>query len=166
MSVQVGLIGLSFALFLSACGSRQPAPIPPTLPTQPPTPITQIDSEDISAPVALAFVCSSVGVMSGTPNVTSTWDSKNLFVVVTIDGEEYSHLDYITVVTPVTASIMTRGGNQGNVALRGRPVSATIIVPGLEPSPWDPPAGKLVVRLFDREGNLSLGCFSFVTYRL
>ncbi len=54
-----------------------------------------------AAPLAYASINSDGTVATGTPNVSSSWDSGNQRYLVTITGETYATTTHVTTVTPV-----------------------------------------------------------------
>ena len=80
-------------------------------------------------------------LLSGTPNVSGSYDSANHRYVVTIANETYAIASYITTVTPTTSA---------------QPRFATTSAS----------SGKLLVRIFDADGGLQQAQFSFVTYKV
>jgi hypothetical protein len=93
-----------------------------------------------AVPIAYGTVRSDGVLLSGTPNVSSSYDSVNDRYLVTIANETYTTAAYITSVTPTTAA-------QPRFATT---TSAT---------------GKLSIRVFDHNGNLQPTQFSFVIYK-
>jgi len=94
---------------------------------------------DVSLPIAYAFINSSGTVASGTSNVSSAWSATHHRYEITITGEDYSWIYYVTIVTP------TGGGPR---------IATTGSVDG-----------KLVVYIFDSTGNKVQNSFQFVTYK-
>jgi len=92
-----------------------------------------------SLPIAYAFINPSGAVASGTSNVSSAWSATSHCYEITITGEDYSWIYYVTIVTP------TGGG----------PRIATTGSVG----------GKLLVYIFDSAGNRIQNYFQFVTYK-
>jgi hypothetical protein len=98
------------------------------------------DTSSQAVPIAYGTLRATDGVLlSGTPNVSTSYDSVNKRYLITIAGETYATASYITSVTP-TASLP-----------RFATTTAT--------------SGKLAVRIFDHNGALQQTQFSFVTYK-
>ena len=94
-----------------------------------------------AVPIAYGTVRASDGLVSGTPNVSGSYDATLHRYVVTIANETYATASYITTVTPTTSS---------------QPRFATTSAS----------SGKLLVRIFDADGGLQQAQFSFVTYKV
>jgi hypothetical protein len=94
--------------------------------------------EQIS-PVAFGYVSSSGSSPSGTENYSAIFNSGTTQYEITIEGESFFFSDYTVSITPVT----------------GAPVFATT----------GSSLGKLIVRIFDLNGNRIQSAFSFVVYR-
>lgn len=94
-----------------------------------------------STPIAYGTVRATDGLLlSGTPNVSSSYDATNHRYLITIAEETYSTSGYITSVTPTTSA---------------QPRFATTTATG----------GQLSVRIFDANGGLQQAQFSFLTYK-
>jgi hypothetical protein len=94
-----------------------------------------------AVPIAYGTVRATDGLLlSGTPNVSSSYDPTNHRYLVTIANETYATSAYITSVTPTTAA-------------QPRFATTTAV------------SGQLAVRIFDANGGLQQAQFSFVTYR-
>jgi hypothetical protein len=65
-------------------------------------------------PIAYACINSDGSVASGTPNVSCSWNATNSNYEITIAGETYYYLDYVTVVT-VTDSNPPRIATTGSL---------------------------------------------------
>jgi hypothetical protein len=92
-------------------------------------------------PIAYGTVRATDGVLlSGTPNVSSSYDATNHRYVVTIANETYTTPGYITSLTPTTSA---------------QPRFATTSAS----------SGNLLVRIFDHNGALQQAQFSFITYK-
>ncbi len=91
-----------------------------------------------AAPLAYAVVDGTTGsVLTGTPNVSSSWDSTNQRFLITIAGETYSTTTHITTVTPIVggapeALFATTGAGSGQ--LRVRIMSSSTGTTGLQKS--------------------------------
>jgi hypothetical protein len=95
-----------------------------------------------AVPIAYGTVRATDGLLlSGTPNVSGSYDATNHRYVVTIANETYATASYITTVTPTTSA---------------QPRFATTSAS----------SGKLLVRIFDADGGLQQAQFSFVTYKV
>jgi hypothetical protein len=92
-------------------------------------------------PIAYGTVRATDGVLlSGTPNVSSSYDATNHRYLVTIANETYTTPGYITSITPTTSA---------------QPRFATTSAS----------SGNLLVRIFDHNGALQQAQFSFITYK-
>lgn len=89
--------------------------------------------------IAYALIDTNGSVASGTSNVSATWDATVQRYRVTISGEYYIFLNYVTIVTPIGASARTVGTTSFN--------------------------GKLSVYILDSGGNRIQSRFGFVTYK-
>ncbi|HEY1281939.1 MAG TPA: hypothetical protein VGF22_19810 [Acidimicrobiales bacterium] len=91
-------------------------------------------------PIAYGLIKSDGSKLSGTANVTSSFDSASTRYLMTIAGESYTNVSYITVVTPLAGST---------------PLSVTSTAS----------SGRLVVKVWNLSGNAVQNSFSFVTYK-
>ncbi len=99
-------------------------------------------SSSQAVPIAYGTVRATDGLLlSGTPNVSGSYDATNHRYVVTIANETYATASYITTVTPTSSA---------------QPRFATTSAS----------SGKLLVRIFDADGGLQQAQFSFVTYKV
>lgn len=89
-------------------------------------------------PIAYGFVNSAGSIVTGTSNVSSTWNSAGNRYEITIAGETYYYNQYITVITP----------------------SGSSVVPYTNSS-----AGKLWVTLKNLSGTSVQENFQFVVYK-
>ena len=95
-----------------------------------------------AVPIAYGTVRATDGLLlSGTPNVSGSYDATNHRYVVTIANETYATTSYTTTVTPTSSG-----------QARFATTSAS--------------AGNLLVRIFDADGGLQQAQFSFVTYKV
>ena len=90
-------------------------------------------------PVAYGIVYADGVVLASTPNVSCTWNSSINRYEITIDGEDYYYTDYITIVTVKSSS--------PRIATTGSAMS------------------KLLVNIFDIDGNPVQGSFNFIVYK-
>ncbi len=90
-------------------------------------------------PIAYGHVSASGNIDSGTPNFTASWDAAGSRYLITIDGESYNFIGYVTIVTPVA--------------------STTVMASTFSSS------GKLVVDLRDRTGAAVQSNFAFVVFK-
>lgn len=88
-------------------------------------------------PLAFGFVLSNGTIASGTPNWNVTWDASQNRYEITITGENYFFRDYSTFITL---------SNPGYA-------SASSV------------GGKLLVQVFNTNGNPVQGNFQFITYK-
>lgn len=89
-------------------------------------------------PIAYGIVRSNASPAASTGNFSCSWNTTHKRYEIQIEGENYFWLDYITTVTPVT------GGS--------RVASSSV-------------GGKLLVMIYDQNGNQVQGAFQFVTYK-
>jgi hypothetical protein len=94
-----------------------------------------------ATPIAYGVVNSSGTLVSGTSNVTASFDSANKRYLVTIAGETYSNTGFATFVTPSASSTV--------------PLFPTTSALN----------GQLLVRVWNLAGNPAQSAFSFVTYK-
>ena len=95
---------------------------------------------DCLAPIAYAFIGLDGSVLSGTPNVSCTFNPNSWSYEITISGEHYWFSDYVTVVT----------------------------VCGYLPAmiaKTDSQDGKLLVDMYTLDGWWAKANFQFVTYK-
>ena len=90
-------------------------------------------------PVAYGIIRADGTVLAATPNVSCAWNSSTSRYEITIDGESYYYLHYITNVTVKSSS--------PRIATTGSVMS------------------KLLVSVFDIDGNLVQDNFSFIVYK-
>jgi hypothetical protein len=88
--------------------------------------------------VASAFINNAGSVVSGTPNVSSSFNAQLDWYEITIAGENYHYSSYVTVVTPVTSGLHWRVSSVG---------------------------GKLLVSFTDSAGAPTASGFQFVTFK-
>jgi hypothetical protein len=93
-----------------------------------------------ATPLAYAFINFDGSVASGTPNVSCSWNSTNSRYEITIDGESYLWVNYVTVVT-VTDSDPPRIATTSSVG------------------------GKLLVNIYNLSGTETQSAFQFITYK-
>lgn len=82
-----------------------------------------IGTSNRAVPVAYASINSDGTVATGTPNVSSSWDSANQRYLITIAGENYAATTHVTTVTPVViaspeALFVTTGSGSGQLRIR------------------------------------------------
>jgi hypothetical protein len=63
-------------------------------------------TSNLVTPIAYAFINSDGTVASGTPNVSSIWNTTINRYDITISNENYISANYVTLVTPTTGSCM------------------------------------------------------------
>jgi hypothetical protein len=61
-----------------------------------------VSGANTSLPIAYGYINNDGTKMSGSANVSSTWDSGYERYNITISGESYYYSDYVTIVTPST----------------------------------------------------------------
>lgn len=88
--------------------------------------------------VAYANINSDGTFISGTSNVSSSWNPSSARYEITISGESYIYFDYVTVVTPSGGPYIARTGSV---------------------------SGDLLVIFYDLGGNPAQVGFQFVTYK-
>jgi len=91
-----------------------------------------------AAPIAYAAINSNGTVASGTPNVSCSWNPTEKRYEITITGESYYYTNYVTVVTPMTPSMIAWTGSIG---------------------------GKLLIYIQGLSGDYQQAPFTFVTYK-
>jgi hypothetical protein len=96
-------------------------------------------SPDRIHPIAYGSVASDGTILAGTPNFSVTWDSAISWYLITITGESYSFITYVTTVTPIGFSA---------------------IIPATFSS-----SGKLAVSLLTSSGTRIQSDFAFVVYK-
>jgi hypothetical protein len=94
-----------------------------------------------ATPIAYGVVNLFGNLVSGTPNVTASFDSANKRYLITIAGENYSNAGYTTVVTP-----------SGSSTVPLLPTTSAV-------------SNQLLVRVWNLAGNPVQSAFSFVTYK-
>jgi hypothetical protein len=94
-----------------------------------------------ATPLAYGVINSAGTFLSGTPNVSATFDSATKQFLITIAGESYDSAKFTTTVTPLTGT--------------GPSFPTTATVTG----------GKLAVTFFNLSGTKVQKAFSFVTYK-
>jgi len=104
---------------------------------------TDIDTIKGFLPIAFANIDADGSFISGTPNVSSSWNSIFGWYEITISGENYLDTDYITVVTPKFAPF----------------------IPSTSDVSTSSGLGALVVLLAEPDRNLVQGAFQFVTFK-
>jgi len=90
-------------------------------------------------PVAYGIIRANGSVVTASPNVSSVWNSSDNWYEITIDGEDYFYLYYITNVTVKSTS--PRIVTTGSVSY------------------------KLLVNIFDINGNRVQENFCFIVYK-
>ncbi len=90
-------------------------------------------------PIAFGSVLNNCTIRSGSGNFSCTWNSSLSRYEITINGEDYLHDNYVTVVTP-----------SGGTAIGVRTGSVS---------------GKLLIYLYDNSGGLVQSHFSFVVFK-
>lgn len=91
----------------------------------------------VSTPVAYGAISNTGVVMSGTSNISCTWNSTNSRYEITITGESYYYADYVTTITA-----------GGPYVVESSSIS-----------------GKLLVTLYNLAGSKVQANFDFVTYK-
>jgi hypothetical protein len=91
-------------------------------------------------PVAMAVVSSGGNIMSGWPSgIAVTWNAASSYYEITIPGENFYYSQYVTTVTPIGGSSLT--------------VSTSSMT------------NKLIVLIYDSNGNLIQNMFQFIVYK-
>jgi hypothetical protein len=90
-------------------------------------------------PIAYGDINNAGTILSGTDNISCTWNNSAKQYEITITGESYFYSSYTTVVNVVSSS----------------PIFATVGSVG----------GKLVITLWNLQGTSVQGIFNFVTYK-
>ncbi|NOZ78010.1 MAG: hypothetical protein GXP48_02275 [Acidobacteria bacterium] len=95
----------------------------------------------VSLPIAYAVIKQDGAVFKGTPNVSSTWNATYKRYEITIANVTYYYQQYVTEVTPTTASNTPRFATTGSVG------------------------GKLLVQIYDLSGNAVQTGFHVVVFK-
>ena len=77
-------------------------------------------------------------IVEGTGNFSVVWNAASLWYEITITGESYHYMSYVTMVTPLSTGLLPSTSSVG---------------------------GKLIVRLTNLSGNQVQGNFSIVVYK-
>ena len=101
----------------------------------------KVRGSNTSLPVAYGYVSSSGSLASGSPNVSSSWNSSLSRYEITISGESYFYNSYVTQVTLVSGCPY---GNNVRTSSMG---------------------GQLLVLVYNTSGTLVQCDFQFVTYK-
>jgi len=95
-----------------------------------------------SLPIAYGFVNADGSLASGSPNLSTSWNSQQAWYEISISGYSYSYNAYCTVVTPAFGcSPAPCGAHTSSVG------------------------GKLLVQVYDGNGSPVQASFQFVTYK-
>jgi hypothetical protein len=100
-----------------------------------------VSGANTSLPIAYGYINSTGAKMSGSANVSSTWDATNSRYSITISGHSYYYSDYVTVITP-----------------------STVCANGYTPS-TSSVGGNLLVYFKNASGTTAQCQFQFVTYK-
>jgi hypothetical protein len=115
-------------------------------------------TRDRAIPIAYAAIRPDGSMASGTPNISSTYDSSDSRYEITITGEDYSVWNYVTVVTPASTSptFASCGSLGGQLTVYIKDISGNNVqrpfhfvtykpgAPGVSAlhSPWEPPIAE------------------------
>jgi hypothetical protein len=90
-------------------------------------------------PIAYGNINNSATIISGTNNISCTWNDTAKQYEITITGESYHYSSYTTIITAISSTPII--ANTGSVG------------------------GKLLVKLYNMQGTAVQGIFNFVTYK-
>lgn len=83
-------------------------------------------------PIAFAFISTAGTKLSGTSNVTCTWDATFRWYVITISGEYYYYTSYATIVTPTSQVTVMTGSTAGQLIVQFANLSGTTVQSGFQ----------------------------------
>jgi hypothetical protein len=98
--------------------------------------------DDTSLPIAYGFINADGSLESGSPNLSSSWNSQQDWYEISISGYSYDFREYCTIVTPAFGCSPAPCGAQTSSV-----------------------GGMLLVQIYDGNGSSTQASFQFVTYK-